>query len=80
MKRLLTQFVCPQEGLRVAFAPGDGVEGLIKLLSFGDDYRNYIDSLSDSSSSLKRGRGSRRIKKRNTQRRQVDGETGLKIC
>ena len=74
MKRLLTQLVRPQEGLRVAFSPGDGEEELIQLLSFGEDYRNYIDSLSDSSSSLKRVRGSRRIKKRNTRRRQVGGE------
>ena len=60
----------------MAFAPGDGNERLIQLLSFGDDYRNYIESLSDSSSSLKRGRGSRRTKKRNTRRRQVGGEGG----
>merc|ERR1719273_1422245 len=42
------------------------VQQLTSLLNFGDDYRKYIDSLSDSSCSVERDRGSRRLKKRST--------------
>merc|ERR1719204_609620 len=46
------------------------VQQLTSLLNFGDDYRKYIDSLSDSSCSVERDRGSRRLKKRSTRRRE----------
>jgi len=46
------------------------VQPLTSLLNFGDDYRKYIDSLSDSSGSEQRVRGSRRVKKRSMRRRE----------
>merc|ERR1719458_606621 len=46
------------------------VQPLTSLLNFGDDYRKYIDSLSDSSCSVQRARGSRRVKKRSMRRRE----------
>ena len=53
--------------------------GLTELLCFGDDYHKYIDSLSDSSGFGGTGRGSRRVKKRSTRRREVRGEAKITL-
>jgi len=61
-----------KETLATHPAPADRaeVQPLTSLLNFGDDYRKYIDSLSDSSCSVQRVRGSRRVKKRSMRRRE----------